>query len=137
MSELTVPAKRNELDKVIALVDAFLDGMEATEKNRLTLEMVVEELFINITQYAYDEDDGVATILIEKHKEDSVRIIFKDSGKEYNPLKKEDPDITLSAEARDIGGLGIYMVKKSVDDITYARKNGQNVLTITKKVKRS
>lgn len=63
-----------------------------------------------------------------------ISITFSDSGKPYNPLEKPDPDVTLSAEERSIGGLGIFMVKKSMDDMRYEYKDGQNILTITKRL---
>ena len=90
-----------------------------------------EEIFVNIVSYAYKEDFGIAEISIEK-SDNEIILIFKDEGFEYNPLQKEDPDINLSAEERQIGGLGIFMVKKTVDDIDYRYEDGKNILHIFK-----
>ncbi len=102
-------------------------------KIQFQIDVAVEELFVNIAHYAYTPETGTATIRV-KIEEDplSASITFIDSGIPYNPLEKEDPDVTLSAEERGIGGLGIYMVKKSMDDMIYEYTDGQNILTIKK-----
>ena len=101
----------------------------------MQLDIAVEELFVNIANYAYVPDTGKATIRLEINEEPlSVSITFIDNGVPYDPLAKADPDITLSAEERAIGGLGIFMVKKSMDDMFYEYKDSQNVLTIVKKL---
>lgn len=94
------------------------------------VDMCAEEIFANITFYAYPDSDGKLEVLLEK--EDNTLVMkFIDSGLEYNPLEKEDPDITLPPEERPLGGLGIFMVKQMADDIEYKRLDGQNVLKIT------
>ena len=135
MEELTVKADVNELDNVLMFIDALLEKAECPMKAQMQLDVAVEELFVNIAHYAYTPDEGDATIQTEVtgiSPEARVRITFIDRGIPYNPLEKEDPDITLSAEERQIGGLGIYMVKKSMDDMSYEHKDGQNILTIVK-----
>ena len=93
----------------------------------------VDELISNIAHYAYAPDSGQVTVRTEPDpKTPSVAIVFIDSGRPYNPLVREDPDVTLSAEDREPGGLGIFMVKKTMDDLKYEYRNGQNVLTIRK-----
>ena len=93
----------------------------------------MEELFVNVASYAYPSGSGSVTIDMEITEEPAAAVItFTDSGIPFNPLKKDDPDIALSAEERQIGGLGIYMVKKSMDDIAYAYRDGRNVLRIVK-----
>ena len=135
MSELNVEAKTENLDQVLAFVDSHLEEKGCAMKVQMQLDVAVEELFVNIAQYAYHPEIGVATIRVEVQEEPlAVIITFIDNGVPYDPLAKEDPDITLSAEERQIGGLGIYMVKKSMDDITYEYKNGQNILRIKKKL---
>ena len=101
----------------------------------MQVDIAVEELFVNIASYAYGKEEGLAVIRLDIEKDPlTVKITFEDRGVPYNPLAKEDPDITLSAEERQIGGLGIYMVKKSMDDIIYEHKDGKNILTIVKKL---
>mgnify|MGYP003080580628 CR=1 FL=1 len=99
------------------------------------IDIAIDEVFSNIAHYAYHPSVGSATVKIEVIEEPmSVVITFIDGGTPYNPLEKEDPDITLSAEEREIGGLGIFMVKKSMDSIDYEYKDGQNILRIKKNI---
>ena len=99
----------------------------------MQIDIAIDELFGNIAHYAYNPEIGQATVRVEVIEDPlAVTITFIDNGVPYDPLAKEDPDTTLSIEDREIGGLGIYMVKKSMDDITYEYKNGQNFLKIKK-----
>ena len=131
--ELTLDATVENLEQVLAFVDGELEAMDCPMKTQMQLDIAVEELFVNIAHYAYAPNTGSATVRVETGSEPKrVSITFLDSGVPYDPLAKPDPDVTLSAEERQIGGLGIYMVKKSMDDMTYVYRDGQNVLTITK-----
>ncbi len=131
--ELTIEARPENLDAVTAFIDERLDTANCAMKARMQIEVAVEELFVNIANYAYSPEVGNATIGVKvQDDENYVTISFKDSGTPYDPLAKPDPDITLSADDRPIGGLGIYMVKKSMDDVKYEFKDGQNILTIKK-----
>ena len=133
MNELIIEAKVENLDQVLAFVDEHLESLDCPMKTRMQIDVAVEELFVNIASYAYAPGTGDAAILVETKQDPlSVSITFIDSGVPYNPLKKPDPDVTLSAEEREIGGLGIFMVKKSMDGMTYEYKNGQNILKISK-----
>lgn len=135
MSELNIEAKTENLDKVLAFVDQHLEERGCAVQVQMQIDVAVEELFVNIAQYAYAPGIGVATIRVELQEDPLVVVItFIDNGIPYNPLAKEDPDITLSAEERQIGGLGIYMVKKSMDDMSYEYKDGQNILRIKKQL---
>jgi anti-sigma regulatory factor (Ser/Thr protein kinase) len=101
----------------------------------MQINIAIDELFGNIAHYAYDPNVGPATVKVEVIEDPmAVIITFIDSGVPYDPLAKADPDITLSADERDFGGLGIYMVKKSMDDITYEYKDGKNILRIKKNI---
>ena len=138
MKELIIDAKDEALAEVLAFVDEELEANDCSMKAQLQIDIAVEELFVNIAHYAYETEVGEASfqepeILHEDAK--MIEITFIDSGVAYNPLEKKDHDITLSAEERQIGGLGIYMVKKSMDDVVYAHKDGQNILTIRKRCK--
>ncbi len=135
MSELTLEAKVENLDEVLAFVDKILEELDCSPKTQMQIDVSVEELFVNIANYAYAPGTGPATIRVTKQNDPKgVAITFIDSGVPYNPLAKEDPDITLSAEERQIGGLGIYMAKKSMDSIEYEYTDGQNMLTIKKAI---
>ena len=133
--EVVVEALKENLGEVSAFVDSHLEEIDCPIKAQMQLDIAVEELFVNIANYAYAPDTGKATIRLEINEEPlSVSITFIDNGIPYDPLAKADPDITLSAEERAIGGLGIFMVKKSMDDMFYEYKDSQNVLTIVKKL---
>ena len=111
MQELNIEAKTENLEKVLEFVDEEIDKLEISQKIRTQIDIAVEELFVNIAHYAYRPDVGPATVRVEVEKEPpAVSITFIDHGIPYDPLAKEDPDITLSAEERHIGGLGIFMV---------------------------
>jgi len=135
MAELTLKASVGNLDQVLAFVDAELEKLDCSIKAQMQIDVAVEELFVNIASYAYAPGEGNATIRVETVPEPhAVAITFLDCGVPYDPLAKPDPDVTLSAEERQIGGLGIFMVKKSMDDMKYEYRDGQNILTIIKKL---
>ena len=133
MRELTVEAKLDHLDEVLAFVDSSLEEMECPIKAQMQIDVAVEEVFVNIASYAYTPGTGSATLQIETEQDPpAVAITFIDSGMPFDPLLKPDPDVTLPAEERQIGGLGIYMVKKSMDSMEYERRDGKNILKIKK-----
>ena len=133
MTELTVDATIENIETVTEFVNNQLEAMNCPVKAQMQIDIAIDELFGNIAHYAYTPKIGQATVQIEMAKDPLAAVVtFIDNGKPYDPLKKPDPDITLSAEERDIGGLGIYMVKKSMDEISYEYREGQNVLKIKK-----
>ena len=133
MAEKTFPARVDAIGTVLAFIEGELEKADCPPKTMTQIDVAVEELFVNIANYAYGEESGDATIAIGV--QDGVATIrLTDSGIPFDPLKKEDPDVTLSAEKREIGGLGIYMVKKTMDSVAYAYESGKNILTITKKL---
>ncbi len=135
MKELTIDATVANIGTVTAFVDEQLEAMDCSMKAQMQIDIAIDELFGNIAHYAYNPEVGPATVRVEVLDEPlAVVITFIDNGVPYDPLKKEDPDITLSAEEREIGGLGIYMVKKTMDDISYEYKDGQNILRIKKSI---
>ena len=133
INEIVIDANTDKLDEVIEFVDAHLEEYDCSMKTQMQIDIAVEEVFVNIANSAYNTDIGKATIRVEISGDPIViKITFLDNGTPYDPLAKEDPDVTLSAEDRKIGGLGIFMTKKSMDNIQYEYKNGQNILTIEK-----
>ena len=133
MKELVLEARRDNLNEVLAVVDEELEKLDCPIKTQMTIDIAVEEIYINIASYAYRPGTGNAVIRMEVEEDPlAVMLTFIDSGMPYNPLAKEDPDITLSAEERQIGGLGIYMVKKSMDDVSYKFEDGKNIFSIKK-----
>lgn len=133
MKQIKVKADTAELDNVLSFADTILDELGCSVKAQMQIDIAIEEIFVNIAHYAYPEAEGEAVIYVEPGEgSSSVTITFEDEGIPYDPLKNEDPDITLSADDRPIGGLGIFMVKKSMDEVSYEYKDGKNRLTIKK-----
>lgn len=133
--EIEVEATKDNLAKVMAFVDSHLEDADCPMKHQFQIDVAVEEIFVNIASYAYAPGTGRAVVRMELSGEPAeARITFIDQGMPYDPLKKEDPDITLSAADRKIGGLGIYIVKQSMDKMEYEYRDGSNVLTLTKKL---
>ena len=133
MKELTIEAKVANLQQVLDFVDENLKSMRCPMKILMQIDVAVEEIYVNVASYAYAPNTGDVTIRMELQEHPrTVVITFIDSGIPYNPLAKADPDVTLSAEERAIGGLGIYMVKKSMDKMEYEYTDKQNILKMYK-----
>ncbi|MBQ7220290.1 MAG: SpoIIE family protein phosphatase [Synergistaceae bacterium] len=133
MHELVVDADTEKLDEVLDFIDGYLEEWGFGMKTQTQINIAAEEIFVNIAHYAYENHDGKARITVSR-KGDDAEITFTDSGVPYDPLAKPDPDVTLSAEERQIGGLGIYIVKKSMDSVSYEHRDGQNILTFSKRI---
>ena len=133
MAALTIKARVENLNAVLAFVDAELEKLDCPMRAQMQIDVAVEELFVNIAHYAYAPGEGDAQITV-RAADGMVEIEFRDSGVPYDPLAKADPDVSLSAEERQIGGLGIFMVKKTMDDMVYHYMDGQNVFKIRKKL---
>ena len=133
MKEITIAATVENIDVVTDFVNEQLESCDCPIKAQMQIDIAIDELFSNIPHYAYNPETGDATVRVEVVEDPmAVVITFIDKGIPYDPLKKADPNTALSAEEREIGGLGIFMVKKSMDDITYEYKEGQNILKIKK-----
>ena len=135
MTSKTFPAKIESLSDVLGLVEETLERVECPMKVQTAVCVAIEEVFVNVAHYAYPESTG-DMILYIGFEEDSRTVTFRmsDKGIPFDPLKKPDPDITLSAEERQIGGLGIFIAKKTMDSISYAYENNENILTMIKKI---
>lgn len=124
------------MDMVISGVDAFLEACVCPMKTIMKIRLCVEELYVNVVSYAYAGKNGTCTIELESVIEEAgceVCIRMRDQGTPFDPFAKEDPDITLSADEREIGGLGIYMVKNIMDTVSYEYNQQENIVTMTKK----
>ena len=133
MKEVTVAAAIENISSVTGFVDDFLDGQECSRKAKMQINIAIDEIFSNISYYAYQNETGQVTMKVDMQENPkAVCITFIDCGIPYNPLEKEDPDITLSIEEREIGGLGIYMVKKNMDEMEYEYSEGKNILVLKK-----
>ena len=133
MKELTLPAARENIPAVIDFVNRELESVGCPMKTEAQIDIAIDELYSNIANYGCDENSGEVTVLLETETDSrTVTITFVDNGRPFDPLSRPDPDVTLKARERKIGGLGIYMVKKSMDDVRYAYRDGKNILTIRK-----
>ncbi|MCQ2545522.1 MAG: SpoIIE family protein phosphatase, partial [Clostridia bacterium] len=133
MTELTFPASVDALNDVLGFVESELEKADCPMKLSMQIAVAVEEAFVNIANYAYPGEDGIMKMGISIEN-GIVRLRLADYGVPFDPVQKEDPDITQDVESRDIGGLGIFMVKKTMDDVQYERKDNQNILTLTKAI---
>lgn len=135
MKELRLQASDETLYTVLGEIEQQLDANSCPEVLKSIMLVAVEEIFVNIAHYAYGGKSGEAIINLDIQQDPKCcRVEFRDHGIPYNPLEKADPDITLSAEEREIGGLGIYMVKQSMDSVEYRYEDGCNILTIEKHI---
>ncbi|AWW27513.1 MULTISPECIES: ATP-binding protein [unclassified Acetobacterium] len=135
MKKLTVDASTENLSKILEFIDAELEAAGADMKMIFQVDLAVEEIYTNIAHYAYAPDDGKVIIQFDAYGDPLlVEIQFIDCGKPFNPLDNPDPDITLTAEERQIGGLGVLMVKKTMDEVDYRFEENKNILTIKKYV---
>ena len=133
----TFPAKVEALSDVLGFVDQTLESCECPMKIQMAICVAIEEVFVNVAHYAYGDGDGDGDMSLGiGFDPESREITFRmtDKGTPFDPLQKPDPDITLSAEDREIGGLGIFITKKTMDTVSYAYENGENVLTMIKKI---
>ena len=132
-AELTVEAVIANLEKVTAFVDERLEEVECPVKVQMKIDIAIDEIFSNIAHYAYCPETGMVTVQVKFIKEPlTACITFIDQGIPYNPLSEPEPDTSLTTEERQIGGLGIYLVRKSMDEVCYEYRDGENILTIKK-----
>ena len=135
MKEKVFTAKKETLPEVMAFTEECLESFECPMKSSTAICVAVEEIFVNIASYAYPDGNGNASLSFGfDENERLMTLVIKDSGTPFNPLEKAEPDITLSADEREIGGLGIFITKKTMDTVSYAYENGENILTMTKKI---
>lgn len=132
MNEKVFPAQLGALGEVTAFVESELERAECGMKAMMQLSVAVEEIFVNVAHYAYPDGAGDVTVGVSAGDGRAV-VRFTDSGVPFDPLAREEPDITLPAEERPIGGLGILMVKKTMDSVNYVNQDGKNVLTLEKR----
>ena len=135
MKEKVFSATKDTLGDVMAFTEECLDSFSCPMKSSMAICVAVEEIFVNIASYAYGDGTGNASLCFGFDKgERLLTLVVSDEGAPFNPLEREEPDITLSAAERDIGGLGIFITKKTMDTVFYKNENGKNILTMTKKI---
>ncbi len=132
---LVVPANKEEFEKIKLWLTSFLDQLDIQGKPRKQIFIVTDEIFTNISSYAYCEKNGVGDAAITfnySEAEKAITLVFSDSGIKYNPLSQEPPDIVKRIQEMTVGGLGIFMVRKMVTSIDYEYKDNHNILTLKK-----
>lgn len=136
MKEIVLDARKENLPQLFDFLTKTLREYSDDEKTIKKVKLCVEEAFMNIATYAYDPGVGPAKVSVTALGDPyplSVQVVFTDKGKPFNPLKVDNPDVESGVEDRQTGGLGIFLIKKEMDDITYEYKDGQNILTLEKK----
>ena len=133
MTQKTFIASDDTLNDALAFIEEELEKVDCPLKTVMQMTVCLEEMYVNVAHYAYGGNEGEVTLTTD-YNDGVFSITLTDEGIPFDPLKKEDPDITLSAEERNIGGLGIYMVKKSMDEVSYVRQNNKNIFTMKKEI---
>ena len=134
-SSITLPAAVENIGKITAFVEGKLEERDCPLKKTMEISMAVDEVMANVAMYAYAPGTGDVTVQFGfEEASRTASVTFIDGGVAFDPLAKEDPDVTLPAEQRKIGGLGIFLVKKTMDEVTYRREDGKNILCIRKKI---
>lgn len=129
------PAKTGELDNVLGFIEGTLESFDCSMKTMMAVSVAIEEVFVNVAHYAYPDTDGDVSFDIGFDEDNRlVTFTMSDKGVPFDPLAKPDPDITLSADERQIGGLGIFITKKTMDSVEYEYKDNKNILTMIKKI---
>lgn len=135
MKEIKLEADIGNIDIVTDFINTELEALGCPLRARMQIDVAIDELFGNIARYAYGPAKGDALVRFDTEEEPLCAVItFIDRGKPFDPLKRDDPDVTLGVEEREIGGLGIFVVKKTMDAVDYRYQDGMNILTIRKRI---
>ena len=133
MKELHLKAVRENIEAATEFVQKEMEDAGFPMKAILQVAVAIDEIYVNIASYAYPDTEGDVTVQVDFGEDgNQLLLTFIDSGVPFNPMEAEDPDITLSAEERNIGGLGIFLVKKTMDGMEYTRRDGNNILVVKK-----
>lgn len=135
MYKWTLDATIENVETITGLIDEKLEEAGASMKAEMQINIVIDEIFSNIAKYGYASGKGDATVTLDI-LQDPLRaeITFINSGEPYDPLAQEDPDIHAALDDRPMGGLGILIIKKTMDDVSYEFKDKQNILTVVKAI---
>ena len=135
MKEMNLEAKLENIPAVTDFIEGELMKVGCPMKTQMQMDVAIDEVFTNIASYAYGDQKGSAVVRFDFDEQTRVAsVTFVDTGMPFNPLESAEPDITLSADERPIGGLGIFLVKKTMDEVIYSREDDRNVLTLRKKI---
>lgn len=132
--EIVINNQIEELERLAIFVDEVADVLGLDPETTMNLNLALEEVVSNVILYAYPREMGEKITIMAQKENNSLVFTITDKGKEFDPTKVEDADVTLSAEDREIGGLGIYIVKNIMNEVTYQRLDGKNILTLKKTI---
>ena len=134
--EKTMQASLESIPEITGWVDQLLTKAGCTVKARRQIDVALDEILSNIARYAYPDGEGSMTVEIDMDEETGLLCLtFRDEGIPFDPLGKEEPDVTLGVRERAVGGLGIFLVKKMMDKVSYRREGKEKILSLYKKVK--
>ena len=135
MQELKLPAVIESIPKLTAWMDEALEKLDCPMKAQMQLDVAMDEIFSNIARYAYLDQNGAAAVRMDfDEKTRLFSLEFRDQGISFNPLEQAEPDTALGVEARGIGGLGIFLVRKTMDEVSYQYTDGSNILCLKKRI---
>jgi anti-sigma regulatory factor (Ser/Thr protein kinase) len=135
MEKVTIPAKLENLDLMMGWILKSADLAGFAEKDKFQIKLASEEVLVNIINYAYPSKSGAIELSLNPKPKDSLEIVFADWGIAFDPLSLPEPKLCAPIEERKIGGLGVYLVRKVMDEVNYKREDDKNILTVTKKLK--
>ena len=135
MQSITTEAKMENIERITVFMDREMEKINCPARQQIQIRIAIDEIVSNIVRYAYRQETGTVTVQFDYNESDrSILLTFSDKGFPFDPLQQAAPDITLPAEKRKIGGLGILLVRKTMDEVSYVRENGKNILRIKKKI---
>jgi len=129
---LTLQNEVDQLSQLAPFVWAFAEEAQLDEQPAMQLDLALDEAVTNVVLYAYPKGTEGEVTVAAKREGDTLEVVLTDSGTPFDPTAQEDPDLTLSADERPIGGLGIFLVRQMMDTVRYERKDGKNILTLRK-----
>lgn len=135
MPEITLPADVKSISAATDFINARLEALDCPFKAQAQMDVALDEILSNVALYAYGSGSGEFTLRFEWDRDRrTARVTVIDAGRPFNPLEQQAPDVTLPIEERTVGGLGIHIVRKTMDAVRYARQNGKNLLTLEKRL---
>lgn len=132
--KLVIKNDISEISKLATFIGELSEELDFTPELNFNLNLVLEEAISNVILYAYDKEEQKEISLVAYLSDNNLVFVLTDSGMEFDPTKVPDADVTLSAEEREIGGLGIYLIRQIMNTVEYQRIDGKNVLTMRKEL---
>jgi serine/threonine-protein kinase RsbW len=133
--EICIKNKISELEKVAQFIEEIGEELGLSMELQMNLNLVMEEMVTNVIFYAYPQDEEADIELLVKSDGKELTFVLSDQGKEFDPTAKEDTDLDVNPAERELGGMGIFIVKNIMKEVTYQRLEGKNLLTMTKGIK--